>query len=386
MLGFFRGRIHPVLIAFIEVLLLLGRTHALISSSTHRRHRSRFAISKAWATQKHSVTSSSTEATFVAPKFAPDEAGDYPSLLHSIHVKSILSDTETKRCLQLATSYAAETARWEQPDSDRHATYATCDFPVDECETLESYLQEIGFDDRIFSELNQLYGVSHQDMSYLDFFCAHYHAKPNDEQTAVATTMDRLEAHRDGSLLSFTIVLTPPTDFQGGGTFFDTLRDVECEDDPVLQPGGVIRVLRAGDAVLHGGKLLHGADMITSGNRTVLVGFIDVAEWCYRPGILSATCRDWGRMDVAAARWERQQTKTSEGQSGWKLDNHKWYPPTKGRSHIQDVRPAFMSVKRRAELEYQRRRKLESEDTLLRTILLPEDEREELMEGDFTVL
>lgn len=356
------------------------KTHAF--ASTQRNHRS---TTTQTALQEAPSLSSMTDATYTAPKFALDDNDDglYPSPLHSIHVKSVLSDTETARCLQLATDHAKQTGRWDQPDADRHASYATCDFPVDECTTLEEYLQEIGFDDRIWEQLNILYGVQYEDMSYLDFFCANYKAH-TDSDDSQQQTMDGLEAHRDGSLLSFSVTLTPPSEFQGGGTFFDALRDVPC--DPILQAGGVIRPLRAGDVVLHGGKLLHGGATVTSGERTVLVGFIDVAEWYYRPGVLSAACRDWGRMDVAAARWKRQEAKTTDGQKGWPLINQRWLPPSKGRSYIQGFRPAFSSVELRGEEEYQRLKKLEAEDFLLRNILLPEDERDQLIEGDITIL
>jgi hypothetical protein len=32
---------------------------------------------------------------------------------------------------------------WDSPDSDRHVTYSTCDFPVEDCEPLEDYLEEM---------------------------------------------------------------------------------------------------------------------------------------------------------------------------------------------------------------------------------------------------
>jgi hypothetical protein len=44
-------------------------------------------------------------------------------------------------------------------------------------------------------------------------------------------TMDRLAFHRDGSLLSFTVLLSPPNEFEGGGTIFDALVDVAIPDD-----------------------------------------------------------------------------------------------------------------------------------------------------------
>jgi hypothetical protein len=220
--------------------LALLRSDAFVSTTHKSTRRASIRVAQ-------EAVQSSTEASFLTPNFSSlDE--DYPSPLHSIHVRSILSDEETAKCLQIANEFAAATSAWDKPDADRHATYATCDFPVEECETLGSYLKDIGFNDRIWGELSSLYGVRIEDMTYLDFFCSHYEARTSSKPGS----MDRLEAHRDGTLLSFTVVLTPPDQFEGGGTFFDALRDVESPD-PILQPGGVVRPLRAGDVVLHGG-------------------------------------------------------------------------------------------------------------------------------------
>jgi hypothetical protein len=336
-------------------------------------------------------TTATTDITLTIPRAFEGEVDDgtYPSPLHDIHVTSILSDEEVRTCLELATAYAEATGRWEQPNQERHASYATCDFAMEECETLDSYLQELNFDDRMWDVMSRKYGVSYEDMSYLDFFCAHYEAQSDGN----SQTMDRLEAHRDGSLLSFTILLSPPDEFEGGGTFFDALRDEEETD--VLCTGGVLRPKRAGDVILQSGKLLHGADVVRSGKRTVLVGFLEVGEWRQRPGVLSATCKDWGRMDVAKLRHNRQQKKTaSEGSKGWFLNNSKYHDDGdremgQGCSAIRGFCPAFSSVQRRAEENFQRRKRLEAEDILLRTILLPEgadDQMNEVYDGDITIL
>lgn len=321
------------------------------------------------------TTPSITNVTITVPRFYEGEVPDglYPSPLHSIHVESLLKPDQAAKCRQLAKEYAAESGSWNSPDNNRHHTYATCDFPLDECESLSAYLEEIDLDNRILSRLSKRYNVDVQDMGYLDLFCAHYQAKDNVGQA----TMDRLEPHRDGSLLSFTVLLTPPKEFEGGGTSFDALRDVDTDESTVLYPGGVVRPPQAGDCVLHSGKLLHGADTVTSGERTVLVGFIEVADRCTRPDVLAQACTDFGRMDVAAYRYRRQEAKTSNGESGWILNNSRWLPDSnketgKGRSFIRGFCPKFPSVAARADPEYQRQRKLEAEDVLLRTILLPE--------------
>jgi len=314
---------------------------------------------------------SKNDISITLPRFYNGEVekgSSYPSPLHTVHVRSILSDEETARCLQLSTDYAQRTGCWDQPDQERHATYSTCDFAVEDNQDLMDYLEEIDLDGRLWESLEELYGVEQEDMTYLDFFCSHYQANSDDdedEEQPAKKTMDRLEAHRDGSLLSFTILLNSPDDFEGGGTLIEGLRDVALDDNPaaqaVVHSGGALRPLRAGDAGFHCGKLLHGADVVTSGCRTVLVGFVDVNPFIQRPGVLSNAARDWGRVDVALWRYKRQMEKTANGtKSGWFMNNARWIYSNEeegdGRSCLKGFVPAFESVKRRADPEYQRLR------------------------------
>jgi hypothetical protein len=369
----------------------------LLSRQSCRSH-SDDPIASRWRRRRHheaspeqspsSISSSfSTNKTITIPAFSPHTTaseGSYPSVLHSIHIESLLTDDQARRCLELAQQHAAETNAWDRPDTERHATYSTCDFPIEDCENLQQYLEnDVHFHELIWNRLSSRYGVSPRDMSYLDLFCVNYQSQ-NEEETSTINTMDRLEAHRDGSLLSFTVLLSPPESFEGGGTFFDALRDVnldEYNDDtglqqPILFPGGVIRPPRAGDVVLHSGKILHGADKVTSGSRCVLVGFVDVNERCCREGTLGEAAKEWGRMDVATYHFNRQQAKSTNKRRGWIPNNGRWLPGTnreisRGRSSIWGFLPVLESFASRADPEYQRRHRLEAEDILLRSILLP---------------
>lgn len=313
----------------------------------------------------------------VPPTLSSTEQG-HPSPLHQIYVQTILSAEEAQVCSELSQAYATKTGRWETPDGKRHASYPTCDFPVDDCQNLETYLESIDFNQRLFGNMSELYGVDADDLEYLDLFVAHYQAKNETENG-----MDRLELHRDGSLLSFSLLLNDPNDFTGGGTLYDALRDVPSTE--ILHPGGVIRPLQAGDACLHCGKILHGADVVTSGFRTVLVGFVDVADRNIRPGVLANACTSWGRMDVAAFRYKRQLQMNHRG---WVLNHGNFLPQSKHPPYIKGLAPAFSSVLRRADAEYQRQKKLEAEDTLLRSMLLLAHERtvDRWGDGSITIL
>jgi hypothetical protein len=69
-----------------------------------------------------------------------------------------------------------------------------------------------------------------------------------------------LAVHTDGSAFSFNVLLSSPSSFDGGGTFFEDLDETVC-------PG-------RGEAVVHSGDVRHGGKAITRGNRYILVGFI----------------------------------------------------------------------------------------------------------------
>merc|ERR1740124_2093446 len=220
------------------------------------------------------------------PPVSPHHNSSSPSPLHSIHIQpALLTPAQTTKCLHLAREHAERTGCWSKgKDSDRHSSYATVDFPIlgsdGECEPLERYLYEVlDFEARVLGVLADRYGLDTEDLSFMDLFCSSYrvdnhdinddiinnnnsNSNNNNNNNNHGTTMDRLAPHRDGSLLSFTIPLSPSTTYLGGGTTFDALRDVDPALHPaydgVLLPGGVVRVRNAGDAVLHSGKVLHG--------------------------------------------------------------------------------------------------------------------------------
>lgn len=272
-------------------------------------------------------------------------------------------------------------------------------------------METIQFEQRIFSALSDAYGVDVEDMSFLDLFCASYEGKDDgnveaestaailsDEEDSTRDTMDRLEFHRDGSLLSFTILLSPPNEFEGGGTNFDALLDVAppVSGDvgySILQSLGVIQPPKSGFVVLHSGKLLHGGHIVIKGQRIVLVGFVDVHKRNMKPGALSIAAKDWGRNDVRVFWNERrlcllkQQTQEQQDivQPTWTLKNSMYIP--RGRNSCIGPNNALptnivQNIENRANSERIRRRRLITEDNLLREILLPRNERGDKIADD----
>jgi len=74
----------------------------------------------------------------------------------------------------------------------------------------------------------------------------------------------RTDVHVDDALLAFTIALSPPSSFVGGGTYFESL-------DAVVE-------MAQGHATFRPGSIRHGGHAVESGVRYVLGGFIAVAD------------------------------------------------------------------------------------------------------------
>ena len=112
-----------------------------------------------------------------------------------------------------------------------------------------------------------------------------------------AGAQDRLTPHRDGTLLSFNVLLSMPgRDFEGGGTRFCSIGD-SCEACKAPAPpavadrgghadstgcahcagtGRAALQQQLGDLTMHCGKLLHEGAPVVRGTRFVLVGFVTV--------------------------------------------------------------------------------------------------------------
>ena len=287
--------------------------------------------------------------------------------------------------LQIARAHADASSAWDKQDSTRHVSYQTVDFAVEESVDMTQYLQDISFQERIFGLLSEEYDVDVEDLSFLDLFCASYEARGDDDDNNQTDreTMDRLDFHRDGSLLSFTVLLSKPEDFEGGGTIFDALRDAVDESDQqqsILTASGSIQPIDAGYATLHSGKLLHGGNVVTKGQRIVLVGFVDVDLRNTREGALGRAAKEWGRNDVREF-WNKRRMQRK---GSWNISNWR-YLPKKGRSCLgKCALPSSLleSIENRSKPETIRDRRLITEDKLLRDIMLPRAERGEKVEEE----
>lgn len=135
----------------------------------------------------------------------------------------------------------------------RHALYPTHDFSVNDVPELANVTRAV--DTRVIPLLRRAFNIR-DDLEVLvdDLFLIRYSA----------AGQKSLELHADATTLSFSIALSDPKSYTGGGIAFDML------DAPLL--------VDQGTAIMHPSKLLHrGADVHT-GTRYVLVGFVSVGE------------------------------------------------------------------------------------------------------------
>ena len=181
--------------------------------------------------------------------------------LWSVHLFSLLIPAHANELIALAEAHAS-THGWS---TRRHRHHPTTDLQVshENCPAIARRLEQTI--EVALQTLAHHYGFERSHLTMSDCFLVKYEAK--DEEVAEADEQqqqDRLTPHRDGSLLSFSILLSQPgVDFTGGGLSFASLR----ENQPVPNQG---------DLTIHCGKLLHESKALTSGRRYVLVGFVAV--------------------------------------------------------------------------------------------------------------
>jgi hypothetical protein len=138
--------------------------------------------------------------------------------------------------------------------SQRHNNYPTLDFAVTDINEI-SYLTSNYVIQNIFPIYEEKYAINKHLLEIVDLFVVKYEFN----------NQNKLSSHRDGSLLSFSILLNNKEDFDGGGTMI-YLNDIENK--------GTLYEHNKGDLLIHPGKILHAGNEITKGVRYLLVGFI----------------------------------------------------------------------------------------------------------------
>ena len=161
-----------------------------------------------------------------------------------VRVDGFLPPDRCKNIIDLAEQHG----KWQ---TKRHKNYPTTDIPVPDIRGLDLQPEL----DRVVELTTFNYNLEKEaTLTPFDVFVVRYDA---DGQ-------NHLGIHRDKSELSFVLLLSDPTKFEGGGTYYE-------HANMTISPG-------QGDLVLHCGKVRHAGNKVTKGTRYVLIGFIDVTS------------------------------------------------------------------------------------------------------------
>lgn len=140
----------------------------------------------------------------------------------------------------------------------RHKNYPTTDIPVISIPLLSTPLLNY-CNIHILPLISKHYKMNFYFLNIADLFVVKYDVNGQ----------DHLDWHRDGSIISFNILLND--DFTEGGTAIEHKTESGIKE--------IIYTSNKGDLFIHPGKLRHCGRRITSGTRYIIVGFV---EYCSR--------------------------------------------------------------------------------------------------------
>ena len=165
-------------------------------------------------------------------------------------VRGMLSPVECDRIINAVESVLKLGSNFERT----HSAFATDDIPAFRLAPADYGFVAGLVSSRVLPELAENSQIPLRNLYCKDLFVVRYSTAEGGQRA--------LELHRDGSSMSFSLLLSEAADFIGGGTFFAHLKNT-------------VRPQERGTAVLHDSKALHAGAEITSGTRVVLVGFVE---------------------------------------------------------------------------------------------------------------
>ena len=198
-------------------------------------------------------------ASWLAEKAKSDRAAGNARVQSMWHVPPALREVfstpkllSADECLSLVTQVTKFTSvhGWL---SDRHRGYATTDVRSAKMPLVDAWVRK-HVSERLFPALAARFGFDVESFVFRDLFFVYYDGDTPGAQNSVGP-------HRDGSVLSFNVLLNEPAAFDGGGTWFDHTQQTHY--------------IGQGDALVHSGKLRHAGMPVTRGKRFILVGFVD---------------------------------------------------------------------------------------------------------------
>ena len=143
----------------------------------------------------------------------------------------------------------AEKNEWTKK---RHKYYPTIDQQIKDIPSVSFLFKKI--ENKIYPFLKEKYQIENAYIN--DFFIVKYDTSNGG--------MNKLDIHRDTSVINIIVSLNSLNEYDGGGTYFPEFKKV-------IKP-------QQGHVLVSTGKMKHGGFKITRGTRYILIGFIDVKD------------------------------------------------------------------------------------------------------------
>ena len=171
----------------------------------------------------------------------------YNRFLQRFSYPKIFTNDICRWIINECENYANRNGGWT---TKRHVKYPTTDLPIENVKPVFPFIIETF--KTIADKIKKSYNLNDDiKINFVDVFIVKY--KDNEQSF--------LELHKDGSFLSFNILLSNQCDFEGGGTYFDD---------------GLTMTPEQGDLTIHSSKIKHAGLPITKGTRYLLVGFVNL--------------------------------------------------------------------------------------------------------------
>lgn len=164
-------------------------------------------------------------------------------------VKNILNEDICKWIISESEKFALNNGGWIKK---YYNSYPKTELQVNKLENINSFIK-ILLQNNIFKKIRNVFHISEEiKFNLIDLFIVKY---SEDEQTD-------LDLYKEGSFISFIVMLNERNEYEGGGFFF--------EDDEKTE------YLDRGDIIIYSSKLRHSGEEIIKGKRYIMVGFIDL--------------------------------------------------------------------------------------------------------------
>ena len=170
-----------------------------------------------------------------------------------IRLDNLLSVAKCEALVACADACAEDVGGWAPgaAGGTKHRRYATTDVSMERVEARGDASYREALCETVIPAIAAVWRLDPRRLGVSEAFVVKYSA----------SGQNSLDLHTDSSRFSLNILLSHEGDFDGGGTWFETLGRAER--------------LRQGGALIHEGDLKHRGMPISSGARYILVAFIE---------------------------------------------------------------------------------------------------------------